>query len=61
MSVKGKMMMNKKNLNLAKQGLNQGRVTQVIEDCILNEEKVLRGKDYWATRNDPFAIWEKNA
>ncbi|MBU3015916.1 hypothetical protein KO488_14245 [Poseidonibacter lekithochrous] len=43
------------------QEINQDRiVTQELNDCLLSEEEILRGKDYWATRNDPFPTWEKN-
>jgi hypothetical protein len=43
------------------QGVNQDRVTQSLYDCLLNEEEVLRSKEYWVTMNAPFPTWEKNA
>lgn len=43
------------------QGLDQARMTQALNDCLLSEEEVLQGKTYWATLNDPFPKWEQNA
>ena len=41
------------------QGLDQDRVTQVLDACLLTEEEVLRGKEYWLTLNDPFPPWSQ--
>ena len=35
------------------QGLNKEAMIKTLDDCILSEEEVLRGKDYWATLPDP--------
>ncbi len=43
------------------QGLNQTNITRALDDCLLSEEEVLLGKDYWATLHDPFPAWEQNA
>ena len=40
------------------QGLDQQKMTQALDDCLLSEEELLRGNDYWKTLNDPFPIWE---
>lgn len=40
------------------QGLDQNCMTQALDECLLSEEDVLRGKDYWATLQDPFPAWE---
>ncbi|BFM17733.1 zinc metallochaperone GTPase ZigA [Maricurvus nonylphenolicus] len=42
------------------QGLNQQAITQALDDCLLSEEEVLRGKEYWATLSDPFPSWGEN-
>lgn len=42
------------------QGLDQEGMTQALNDCLLSEEEVLRGKDYWTTLNDPFPEWGTN-
>lgn len=41
------------------QGLNQQEMTHALNDCLLSEEEVLRGKAYWATLHDPFPTWEQ--
>lgn len=41
------------------QGLDQQKMTQALDDCLLGEEELLRGKDYWKTLNDPFPAWEE--
>jgi len=43
------------------QGLNQDSITQALNNCLLSEAEVLRGKDYWLTLNDPFPAWEQGA
>lgn len=39
------------------QGLDQQRITAALDACLLTEEEVLRGKDYWVSLNDPFPAW----
>ena len=39
------------------QGLDQSGFTQALDDCLLSEVEVLRGKAYWATLQDPFSAW----
>jgi len=41
------------------QNLDQSGITQALDNCLLNEEEVLRGKDYWVTLDDPFPAWEQ--
>ena len=41
------------------QGLDKEGMTQALNDCLLSEEEVLRGKAYWATLQDPFPAWEQ--
>ncbi|WP_444913870.1 zinc metallochaperone GTPase ZigA [Microbulbifer sp. TRSA007] len=41
------------------QSLNQTSMTKALDDCLLSEDEVLRGKEYWATLNDPFPAWEQ--
>jgi G3E family GTPase len=40
------------------QNLNKESITSALNDCLLKEEDVLRGKEYWATLDDPFPAWE---
>ena len=42
------------------QGLSQSKMTQALDDCLLNEEELLKGKSFWQTLADPFPIWEES-
>jgi len=39
--------------------LDKKSITQALDNCLLSEEEVLRGKDYWITLEDPFPTWEQ--
>lgn len=41
------------------QGLDQKKMTQKLDDCLLTEEEVLKGREYWATLEDPFPAWDQ--
>ena len=41
------------------QNLDQQGMTQALDDCLLSEEEVLRGKTFWQTLPDPFPAWEE--
>jgi len=43
------------------QGLDQDRITAALNDCLLKEDDVLRGIDYWRTLEDPFPVWGESA
>jgi len=43
------------------QGLNEEEVTRALDNCLLTEEEVLMGKDYWKQLHDPFPEWTENA
>ncbi len=43
------------------QNLDQQAMTKSLDDCLLSEEDLLKGKQYWATLEDPFPKWEKSA
>ena len=40
------------------QELNQKEITSKLDDCLLSEEEVLKGKAYWKTLKDPFPEWK---
>ena len=42
------------------QDLQQKDFIQALDDCLLSEQEVLRGRAYWATLSDPFPAWEKS-
>lgn len=39
------------------QGLDQAEITRALDDCLLSNEEVLRGKEYWRSLEDPFPAW----
>ena len=43
------------------QGLDKDKITEALDNCLLTEEEVLLGKDYWKTLNDPFPYWNQSA
>ena len=43
------------------QELDKQSMTQALDQCLLNEEEVLLGKEYWTTLDDPFPSWESAA
>ena len=42
------------------QNLKQDEVIRALDDCLLTEEELSRGRSYWETLNDPFPAWENN-
>jgi G3E family GTPase len=42
------------------QNLDQKAIIEALNHCLLSEEELLKGKNYWATLNDPFPAWEEN-
>ena len=39
------------------QKLDKQNMTNALNDCLLSEDDVLKGKDYWVTLSDPFPEW----
>ncbi len=42
------------------QGLDRATITKELDDCLLSEEEVLKGKEYWLTLDDPFPAWREH-
>ena len=42
------------------QGLDQQSITQALDQCLLSDEEVLKGKTYWITLKDPFPGWKQD-
>ena len=40
------------------QNLDQEKITQALDACLLSEDEVLRGKEYWYSLEDPFPEWQ---
>ncbi len=43
------------------QGLDQQKITNALDDCLLNDDELLQGKEYWQTLEDPFPSWQAGA
>ena len=43
------------------QGLDQAKMTRALDNCLLSEEELLKGKGYWKKLVDPFPSWEEGA
>jgi G3E family GTPase len=43
------------------QKLDRDGIIQALDECLLSEQEVLKGKEHWATLNDPFPSWEESA
>ena len=41
------------------QNLDQEGMVRALDDCLLSEEEVLKGKHYWSTLSDPFPAWKE--
>lgn len=39
------------------QNLDKDEMIRHLEDCLLTEEELLKGKDYWMSLDDPFPVW----
>ena len=42
------------------QGLDKERMIERLDECLLSEDEVLKGKAYWKTLNDPFPAGQEN-
>ena len=40
------------------QDLDQAGITQALEGCLLSEDELLKGRQYWSTLADPFPMWD---
>jgi len=41
------------------QGLDRSKIIEALDECLLSEEEVLKGKSYWSTLSDPFPAWNQ--
>ncbi|MCX4188915.1 zinc metallochaperone GTPase ZigA [Methylophaga sp. OBS3] len=42
------------------QGLDEAAVTSALDECLLDDELLLAGKDVWQTLPDPFPAWRES-
>lgn len=43
------------------QDLDEPSIRRALDGCLLTEDELLRGKQYWATLADPFPQWEQQS
>ena len=43
------------------QGLDQTKITKLLDECLLSDADLLLGKDFWAKFPDPFPKWGEDA
>jgi G3E family GTPase len=43
------------------QQLDQTAMTHALNECLLSDDELLKGKNYWATLSDPFPQWSESA
>jgi len=43
------------------QGLQQEKMIEALDNCLLDDDEIVQGKDYWFSLNDPFPAWEEMA
>ena len=43
------------------QGLNQDKITELLDQCLLSDDDLLKGRKYWSKFEDPFPDWTMNA
>ena len=41
------------------QNLDKERMTEALDDYLLTDEDILKGKAHWATFTDPFPAWDQ--
>jgi G3E family GTPase len=42
------------------QGLDKNKVIAALDSCLLSEEELLQGQQFWRTLPDPFPAWKEN-
>ncbi len=43
------------------QGLDQAAMIRALNNCLLSEDELLKGKSYWLSLPDPFPLWREVA
>lgn len=40
------------------QNLDEAAIRSALDNCLLDDESLLAGREYWQTLSDPFPAWE---
>ena len=41
------------------QGLDEVAMIDALDDCLVTEDDMNKGEEFWTTLNDPFPAWEE--
>ena len=41
------------------QGLDKDAMIGALENCLVTEDDLLKGEEFWTTLNDPFPPWQE--
>ena len=41
------------------QGLDKVAMIKALEDCLVSENDLLKGEEFWTTLDDPFPPWQE--
>ena len=41
------------------QNLNETKIKEALDDCLVTDEDMLKGEEFWTTLNDPFPPWQE--
>ena len=41
------------------QGLDKTAMIDALDDCLVSEDDLLKGEEFWATMDDPFPLWSE--
>ena len=44
-------------LDTSSEQFDKNKIIKALNDCLLKEEEVLKGRDYWIELEDPFHKW----
>ena len=42
------------------QHLDKEKMIQSLDECLLTEDEVLKGREYWESLKDPFPAWNES-
>ena len=41
------------------QGLDKVAMIDALDDCLVSEDDLLKGEEFWTTMDDPFPPWKE--
>ena len=40
-------------------GLDKTAMIDALDDCLVSEDDLLKGEEFWTTMDDPFPLWSE--